>query len=389
MSEPIELYSTAIDADPFPMYARLREDHPCYWSPSANIWFLSRYEDVFNAAQDWETYSSSRGNLIDEIPGRSGGTLGTTDPPRHDRLRLLAQSAFTKRNIEYLAAPAVEIADQAVARILEHGGRFDFVSDFSSIVTVGLLFRMLGLPAANPAEIRHKVVLSISTDKERRGRNDTLNAAFFDLSSFIASEVTKRRADPQDDLVTRLAEAEIDGDRLSEREVVLTTSMFVVAGVESLSSFMSLFALNLARFPQARARLVADPTLVEQAIEESLRYNTSAQRFKRSLTRDVELHGQTMRAGDSVVLAYGSANRDHRKFENPDVYDIDRRPMGHLGFGVGKHFCIGNQLARLVTRLAMQRFLAAIPDYELTRPDFGWVPSSNFRSPMALPFQVV
>ena len=124
------------------------------------------------------------------------------------------------------------------------------------------------------------------------------------------------------------------------------------------------------------------------AIEESLRFNTSAQRFKRTLTRDVDLHGQRMRKGDKVAIAYGSANRDHRKFPNPDVYDIDRKPTGHLGFGAGKHFCLGSQMARLVTELAMKPFLARVPDYRLTVPKLDWISSSNFRSPVALPFEV-
>ena len=160
-----------------------------------------------------------------------------------------------------------------------------------------------------------------------------------------------RRANPTDDLITHLAEAEIDGDRLSEREIVLTTATFVMAGVESLSSFMSMFALNLHDHPDARRRSSPIPTLIAPAIEESLRFNTSAQRFKRTVTREVELHGQTLRIGDKVALAFGSANRDWRKFPDPDVYDIDRRPQGHLGFGSGKHFCLGSQMARLVTEV--------------------------------------
>lgn len=385
--EPFELYSTAIDADPFPFYRRLRDEHPCYWSESGRIWILSRYDDVFRAAQDWETFSSARGNLIDEIPGRSGGTLGTTDPPRHDRLRALAQVAFTRRNLEHLIASTVAMADAAVDRILQ-GREFDFVSDFSSGVTVGMLFRMLGLPPRDAAEMRRQVVLSISTDKAKRGRNPELDAAFRDLGAFVADEVAKRRKTPTDDVITQLAEAEIDGDRLSDREVVLTTAMFVVAGVESLSSFMSIFALNLADYPDARRRIARDLALMPQAIEESLRFNTSAQRFKRVLTRDHELHGQSMRAGEAVALAYGAANRDERKFPDADRYDIDRRPIGHLGFGSGKHFCIGSQLARLVTDTAMRRFLTRVPDFTVTRRDFDWVPSSNFRSPMSLPFAV-
>ncbi len=275
----------------------------------------------------------------------------------------------------------------AAARVRAQG-EFDFVADFSSPLTVGMIFRMLGLPPSDAVAMRRQVVLSISTDKARRGRNAELDAAFRDLGQFVADEVAKRRKTPTDDVITQLAEAEIDGDRLSDREVVLTTAMFVVAGVESLSSFMSIFALNLADFPDARRRIVNEPSLLPQAIEESLRFNTSAQRFKRVLTRDVALHGETMRAGDAVALAYGAANRDERKFPDADRYDIDRRPVGHLGFGAGKHFCIGSQLARLVTGTAMRRFLAQVPEFTLRNRDFDWVPSSNFRSPISLPFAV-
>ncbi|HEY8579256.1 MAG TPA: cytochrome P450 [Beijerinckiaceae bacterium] len=384
--ELFDLYSD-IDADPFTLYARLREDHPCYWTRSGQAWVLTRYEDVARAAQDWETFSSAQGNMIDEIPGRAGGTLGTTDPPRHDRLRALAQAAFMKKNMEHLVAPTIEIADAALDRI-ESLGRFDYIADYSSLITVGVLFRLLGLPQQNPAEIRDKVVLSISTDRAARGRNPQLDGAFASIVGFITDEVAKRRRAPQDDLVTRLAEAEIDGDRLSEREVVLTTGTFVMAGVESLSSFMSVFALNLHDHPAARARCVADPALIPKAIEESLRFNTSAQRFKRVVAKPVELHGQRLSPGEKVILAYGAANRDWRKFPNPDVYDIDRNTQGHLGFGSGKHFCLGSQMARLVTDIATARFLARVPEFRLTTPRLDWVTSSNFRSPKALPFTI-
>jgi cytochrome P450 len=161
-----------------------------------------------------------------------------------------------------------------------------------------------------------------------------------------------------------------------------------MAGVESLSSFMSMFALNLHDHPDARRRVVANAALAEQAIEESLRFNTSAQRFKRVVMREATFHGQTMRVGDKVALAFGSGNRDWRKFTDPDVYDIDRRPQGHLGFGIGKHFCLGSQMARLVTGMSMKRFLARVPDYHLADAKVSWNSSSNFRSPVALPFSM-
>jgi cytochrome P450 len=383
--EAFDLYSPEIDADPFPAYAILREQYPCYWSENAQLWILSRYDDIVQAARDWETFSSSQGNMIDELPGRAGATLGTTDPPRHDRLRALSQAAFARKNVEHLVAPTIEIADRALDRICERK-QFEFINDFSSQITVGLLLRTMGLPERDHADIRRKVILAVSTDKSVKGRNAQHIAAFKELSDFLAAEVAVRRANPTDDLITHLAEAEIDGDRLSEREIVLTTATFVMAGVESLSSFMSMFALNLHDHPDARRRVVADPTLIEPAIEESLRFNTSAQRFKRTVTRETELHGQKMRAGDKVALAFGSGNRDWRKFPDPDVYDIDRRPQGHLGFGAGKHFCLGSGMARLVTAVAMKRFLARVPHYHLTSQQLVWNSSSNFRSPAALPF---
>jgi cytochrome P450 len=147
-----------------------------------------------------------------------------------------------------------------------------------------------------------------------------------------------------------------------------------------------MFALNLHDYPDARRRIVADPGLIAPAIEESLRFNTSAQRFKRAIMREIELHGQKLRIGDKVALAFGSGNRDWRKFRNPDVYDIERRPQGHLGFGAGKHFCLGSQTARLVTEVAMKRFLERVPAYHLTTRKLEWNSSSNFRSPVALPF---
>jgi len=387
LSEPFDIYSPVIDVDPFPYYEVLREQYPCYWSPGAKLWILSRYDDVQQAAQDWESFSSTQGNMIDELPGRAGGTLGTTDPPRHDRLRALAQSAFLKRNIAHLIPMTLEIADRSLDRICERR-EFDFVEDYSSQITVGLLFRTMGLPERDHNDIRRKVILAVSTDKAAKGRTAKHIAAFQDLADFITAEVTARRAKPTDDLITHLAEAEIDGDRLSEREVVLTSATFVMAGVESLSSFMSMFALNLHDYPDARRRIVAEPTLCPLAIEESLRFNTSAQRFKRVATRDVGLHGETIRAGDTVALAFGSANRDWRKFRNPDVYDIERRPQGHLGFGAGKHFCLGSQMAREVTDVAMRRFLERVPNYYQTANKLAWNSSSNFRSPVALPFAI-
>ena len=386
MMEAFDLYSPEIDADPFPYYEVLREQYPCYWSESGKLWILSRYDDIVRAARDWETFSSSQGNMIDELPGRAGATLGTTDPPRHDRLRALSQAAFARKNIEHLIAPTREIAERSLERICERG-EFEFVNDFSSQITVGLLFRTMGLPERDHADIRRKVILAVSTDKSVKGRNAEHIAAFKELSDFLTAEVAARRASPTDDLITHLAEAEIDGDRLSEREIVLTTATFVMAGVEIALELHEHVRAQSARSsrcaPPHRRKPCADRSGGSRSRCASTRRRSASS--ARSCARS-SCMARRMRVGDKVALAFGSGNRDWRKFPDPDVYDIERRPQGHLGFGAGKHFCLGSGMARLVTAVAMRRFLERVPEYHLTAGQIVWNSSSNFRSPAALPF---
>jgi cytochrome P450 len=154
--------------------------------------------------------------------------------------------------------------------------------------------------------------------------------------------------------------------------------------VESLGGFMMMFAYNLASFEEARHAVVDTPALLPDAIEESLRFNTSAQRFRRRLMTDVTLHGQTMKEGDFVCLAYGSGNRDERQYPNPDLYDIHRKPKGHLGFGGGVHACLGTAIARLAVKIAFEEFHAVVPRYRRVADQLAWMPSSTFRSPLVL-----
>lgn len=376
-------FSPAIDADPFPAYRTLRDEHPCFWSEEAGMWVLSRHADILAALQDWRTYSSASGNMMTELPGRAGATLGTTDPPRHDRLRALVQHAFVRRNLEALAEPIRRIAQEA-AEPLRGLAQFDFIDDFSSKFTVRVLFAALGLPLGDEAVVREKAVLMVQSDPATRAKGPAHIAAYQWMQDYAAQVIAERRANPQNDLISHFSLAEIDGDRLDEREVLLTTTTLIMAGIESLGGFMSMFALNLADHRDARRAVVAEPALLGEAIEESLRFNTSAQRFKRRLQRDVTLHGQTMQQGDFVCLAYGSGNRDERMFPNPDLYDITRKPRGHLGFGGGVHVCLGTMIARLAVKTAFDELHRVVPDYRRVDAELRWMPSSTFRSPLAL-----
>ena len=376
-------YAPETDANPFPAYKVLRDEYPCFWSEEAGMWVLSRYDDVLAALTNWRVYSSSRGNLIDEFPGRAGSTLGSSDPPRHDRLRALIQSAMTKRALDHVLEPARASCAAHLAEIADLDV-FDFVNDFGSKVTVDLLFYLFALPRDQAEQVRDNAVLMVQTDATTRQKSAEHLAAFHWMADYAEKLVQDRKQNPGDDLLSGFITAEIDGEKLLDKEVQLTVTTLIMAGIESLSGFMGMFALNLADHPEARRALVADPALIPDAMEESLRFNTSAQRFKRTVMVDTQLHGQTMRAGDPVMLAYGSANRDERMFPDPDTYDIARKPRRHVGFGGGVHSCLGAMLARVACQVVFEELLKAVPEFTRVDEKLSWVPSSNFRSPQVL-----
>lgn len=379
-------FSPEIDADPFPAYRRLREEFPCFWSEEANAWILSRFADIVAALNDCGRYSSTRGNNVAELPNRAGATLGTTDPPRHDQLRALIQHAFVKRNLGSLTGQIRDLAREA-AEALSGRKRFDFIADFSGVLTVKILSAALGLPPGDEETVRQNAIMMVQTDPVIHAKGPEHVAAFDWMKAYAANLIAERRARPKNDLISHFAQVEIAGDTLTERELLMTTTTLIMAGVESLGGFMAMFGLNLADLPDVRRAVVADPALLPDAMEESLRYNTSAQRFRRCLTEDIELHGQRMRTGDFVCLAYGSGNRDDRQYPNAEVYDLERKPRGHLGFGGSTHACLGSTIARLSTVIAMEAFHKVVPEYRRVDDNPPWMPSATFRSPLRLEFE--
>jgi len=208
-------FSPEIDADPFPAYETLRNEYPCYWSTDAKLWVLSRYSDISKALNNWQTFSSAKGNLMSELPGRAGSTLGTTDPPRHDRLRALVQHAFTRRHLETMGEPMREIA-RNILNGLRDQKEFDFIDAFTARYTVNVLFATLGLPPGDEKKVRDMAVLMVQTDPVTRGKTAVhLDAAQW-MREYTANVIAERRRNPQDDLISHFSMAEIDGDRLSE-----------------------------------------------------------------------------------------------------------------------------------------------------------------------------
>ncbi|HSF20241.1 MAG TPA: cytochrome P450 [Vicinamibacteria bacterium] len=376
-------YGPRVHADPFPLYKVLRDEHPAYYSEPGGFWVLSRYADVAGAVLDTDTFSSAHGNIIDDSPLRAGATLGTTDPPRHDQLRKLVQSAFLHSNVQKMEQPAREQA-RAILEDARARGGLDLVNELATPVTTGILARLLGLPTENLSELKRWVSDSLRRDPVTRKSPPLADEARRKLTALTEAVIAERRSSPTDDLISGLIEARVDGEALAEREILMTSRTLLAAGVESTVSFFGNLALNLMCFPEARRRVIAEPDRMGDAIEESLRYNTSAQRFSRTLTRDFEIHGQRLRAGDKVMVVFGSANRDERKFLEADRYDIDRRPTDHLGFGHGKHYCIGAGFGRLLTRVMAEELLRTVPDYDIVG-ELDWLPSPTFRSMVSFP----
>jgi len=378
-----DLYGPKFDADPFPVYSVLRDEYPCYWHDGAKKWFLTRYDDVTAALSSWQRFSSSKGNLVDEFEGRAGNTLGTMDPPRHDRLRALVQMAFSRKHLSGIE-PFVRNLVRNILLKQTDRQRFDFVSEVSAQITVGALSRLLGINHDNPSELREKAMLMVQTDPVMRKKAPIHLEAMEWMKALASEQIAAKRAAPQDDVITSLIQAEIDGERLSEEELILTISTVIMAGVESLSGFLTMVTLNLADHSDARRAVARDKAKIPGLIEETLRYNTNTQRFKRVAMEDINLHGQTIKAGDEIVLCYGAANRDGRRFENPDVFDPQRTTRGHLGFGGGVHVCIGAVLARMVTKIFLEEFLETMPEFTRSEAALDWIPSTNFRAPKSL-----
>ncbi len=380
-------YSPEIDADPFPAYATLRAEYPCFWSEDAEMWVLSRHKDIVMALNDWETFSSAKGNLVNELPGRAGATLGTTDPPRHDRLRALIQKAVTKRALAHLMAPAQSVAQKHL-EALKGRDQFDFVTEFSSKYTVDLIVYLFDLPPADLEIVRDKAVLMVQTDPVTRQKGPEHLAAYEWMREYAANLVQERKKNPGEDLLSQFILSEIDGDKLKDEEILLTVTTLIMAGIESLSGFMTMLIKNITDHPEVRDALVENPDLIPDAIEESLRFNTSAQRFRRCVMKETTLHGQTMKPGDFVILAYGAGNRDEEVFPNADVYDLSRKPKGHLGFGGGVHACLGTAIARMACKVAVEELLKAFPNLSKVEQELRWMPSTNFRSPLELQVKI-
>ncbi|NEA29048.1 cytochrome P450 [Actinomadura bangladeshensis] len=384
-------FDYAVHEDPYPFYERLREEAPVYRNDELGFWALSRHADVAAAFRDHATFSSSHGVSLE--PSAWGPHAHRTmsflalDPPRHTRMRALVSKGFTPRRVK-------EMADGIRALTLRHlepaleKGEFDFVADFAGLLPMDVISEMMGVPEADRVEVRR---LADTVVHREEGLNDVPPAgmdAALTLVGYYQDMVAERRRTPSGDLTSALLDAEIDGDRLDDTEIIAFLFLMVVAGNETTTKLLANALYWGARNPAEAAKPLGDPARVDDWVEETLRYDTSSQMLARKVVKDVELHGRRVPEGDRVLLLVGSANRDPRVFADADVYDLDRDTSQLVSFGGGRHFCLGANLARLEARIALTEFVRKVASYEVDFAKAERVHSVNVRGFAALPVRV-
>jgi len=386
-------YAYEIHEDPYATYARLREEAPLYRNDERDFWALSRHADVLDGFRNSEDLSSAWGVSLD--PAATGPHAHKTmsflamDPPRHGRMRALVSRGFTPRRVLDLEPRIRQLTREHLDRCLELGS-FDFIADFAGRLPMDVISEMVGVPEADRAELRRLADLLVHREEGVHDVPPEGVEAALTLVGYYQDMLDQRRANPTDDLTTALMQAEIDGDRLDDSEIMGFLFLMVVAGNETTTKLLGHAWYWAARNPDQRAIPWADPGRIGDWVEETLRYDTSSQMLARRATRDLSFHGGHVAEGDRVLLLVGSANRDPRVFPDPDDYRLDRPELGQiLSFGFGRHFCLGASLARLEAKVALEELVARVADYDVDVAGTHRVHSVNVRGFSALPTTVV
>ncbi|ATL28474.1 putative cytochrome P450 hydroxylase [Streptomyces formicae] len=340
-----ELYAKG---DPFVQWQWLRAHQPVYWHEPTDLpgfWALTRYDDVRAAYRDAATFSSAQGILLrpeshGADPG-GGRTLALTDPPRHRQLRGLVDEWFSVRSVRAIEQDIQDVAHRVVGEALERGA-CDFVTDIAARVPLYVICKMMGIPDSDWERL-----FTLTSDAFGGGDPLTQRLAHLDILGYFDALQADKAKNPSDDLVSVLATAEIDGERLSADDVILNCDNLLVGGTENTRIAASGGMLAFLRHPDQWQALRDDPALLPTAVEEVLRWTSTATHIMRAATRPVEIRGRQIAAGDRVTFWLPSANRDETVFSDPDRFDVRRSPNRHLALGFGEHFCVGSMLARV------------------------------------------
>ncbi len=385
-------FDYAFHEDPYPIYAALRREAPVYRNAELGFWALARHSDVLAAFKDWETYSNREGVSLEHIAEPGGDVTGFMsilgmDPPRHDAIRALVSRAFTPRRVAALEPRIRELARHYLRRMAERG-ESDFVASFAGKLPMDVVSELLGVPEADRDELRGWADTLLHREEGVAGLPPAATEAAGHLFRYYVALVEERRRRPGDDLVSGLLAAEVEGERLSDKDVIGFLFLMIVAGNETTTKLLANALYWAERNPAAWEKVRRDAAAIPRWVEETLRYDNSTQLLARTVARDHEVGGQTLREGEKVLLLVGSANRDEAVFERADVYDIDRDTSQSLAFGRGTHFCLGASLARLEARVSFEEFRLRVSDWSIRHEGLVRVHSTNVRGFAALPLEL-
>jgi len=384
-------YDYAVHEDPYPIYERLRAEAPLYRNDELGFWALSRYGDVLDAFRDPARFSNSYGVSLDPSAfgphaHRSMSFLAM-DPPRHTRMRTLVSRGFSPRRVAEMEDRVRALARRHLDAALERG-TFDFIGDFAGKLPMDVISELVGVPEPDRAEVRRLADLVVHREEGVFDVPPAGMEAAMTLAVYYGELVSGRRARPAGDLTSALLEAEIDGDRLTDEEIVSFLFLMVVAGNETTTKLLGNAWYWAWRNPDERAKPFADRRRVVDWVEETLRYDTSSQMLVRVAMAPAQLHGSTVEPGDRVLLLIGSANRDEDVFPDPTRFDLDRDTSKIMSFGSGRHFCMGAALARLEGRVALEELVDRVSDYDIDLAGTSRVHSINVRGFATLPTTV-
>lgn len=382
---------------PWEIYRRMRAEAPVYYNAEYDFYALSRHEDVAAAYKDFETYSSAYG--LDLATVRSDEPMPAKmiimmDPPEHRQMRSLVNKVFTPRAIEALRPMATATIDRYLSQVDPDG--FDVVQDFSALFPVQVITQMLGVPEEYRKQVGEWVDTSLAREPGQIDMSEEGMQAVGELMGLYYNIIQQRRAEPRDDMFSRLIAAEVtredgEAESLDDFEIAGFATLLGGAGAETVTKLIGNAAVTFARHPEQWQKLLDDRSRIPAAVEELLRYEAPNQYNVRRSMRDVELHGVTIPEGKPVFLLAGSANRDPDAFTDADTFDIDRdrTEAQNLGFGYGVHSCLGAALARMESAIALERLLDFMPRYEVQWDGLRRVAAQNVAGWSSVPVRVL
>jgi cytochrome P450 len=382
-------YDVDINADPYPIYGRLRDEAPIYHNERYDFWTLSRHADVERALLNWQTFSNTRSDILDII--KSGvdlppGVLLFEDPPLHTMHRGLMSRVFTPRRMAALEDQVREFCAHCLDPLIGSGG-FDIIAELASMLPMRVIGMLLGIPEQDQVAVRNRTDANLRTVPGQPMDVKEENVARGD---YFADYIEWRSKHPSDDLMTQLLNAEFEDETgttrtLTRQEVLTYTAVLAGAGNETTGRLIGWLAKLLAEHPEQRRDVVEDRSLIPNVIDETLRFEPTGHASARFVMHDVDYYGTTVPSGSAMLLLQASANRDPRRYADPDVFDIHRQDIQHLTFGFGLHFCLGANLARLEGRVALDELLTRFPEWDVDPAGMKLAPTSTVRGWESMP----